>query len=1055
MRRALLPVLCLCCSIIAADGRAWGQAVPPVLLSDLNWRLVGPFRGGRAVAVGGVPGSGRTFYFGAVDGGVWKSDDAGTVWKPVFDRQPVASIGALEVSIADPQVIYVGTGESDIRSNLASGAGVYRSRDGGDSWTYVGLRDTRQISRLLIDPRNPYTVFVGALGHAYGPNPERGVFKTSDGGATWRQVLNLGPDLGVADLALALRQPSLLFATVWNAHRPPWSAYAPIGGPGSGLYRSTDAGESWTPCTGHGLPTGTWGRSGVAVSADGQRVYALIDADHAGLYVSDDGGENWRLANDDPRLTSRAWYFSRITVDPSDRDTVYIPNVALYGSADGGRTITVIRGAPGGDDYHELWVDPQDHDRLILGTDQGTLVSLNRGRTWSTWYNQPTAQLYHVIADDRFPYTVYGAEQDSGGVAVPSRTDHGEIAPRDWFPASSSESGYFALDPDDPDILYVSSYYGSVYRWDRRRSLSQDVSPWPVPTFDVDLPLRRYRAPWTPPLVFSPADRTALYLGTQYLLKTTDGGLHWTQISPDLTGGTSASPHPATAPPDSFEEARAAGFGTLSTVAPAYRDPQVIWTGSDTGIISLTRDGGTSWTNVTPPGLPAWSKVSLIEPSHADAATAYAAVERHRMDDRTPYLYRTRDYGRTWEPITAGLHAPDFVLAVREDPAQPGLLFAGTEFGIDVSFDAGDHWQPLQLNLPVSSVRDMVVHGDDLIAATHGRSIWILDDISPLRQAAAHTASGAAFLYRPATAIRIDNDAFAGTPIPLEEPTAANPPDGAILDYYLPRNARAVELRIFDADRHEVRHFSSAEDAPPPHPAAAIAEQWFPPPPRLAGSAGMHRFIWSLASGSSGEIADNAPDDGEGDVPRAPRVPPGTYTVELAVNGRPVSREVLHLAEDPRSAATADDLARQFEAGTRVFHDCLESRRALAEIDTVVGKLKATVAAAPAASPAALQSADARLAEISAITDGADGLKAASAALVQVLHVIESSDRPIPSQALVAYESARKAAQAGVAQWTTLKGRQLAMLNREFSRAGLSPVPMREIEREIDHYLTR
>jgi photosystem II stability/assembly factor-like uncharacterized protein len=1055
MHRAGLFALCLLFGTFATDARAWGQAVPQALLGELQWRLVGPFRGGRAVAVGGVAGSGRTFYFGAVDGGVWKSDDAGTVWRPLFDRQPVASIGALDVSVADPQVIYVGTGESDIRSNLASGAGVYRSRDGGANWSYVGLQDTRQISRLIVDPRSADTVYVGALGHAYGPNPERGVYKTTDGGTTWRHILDLGPTLGVADLALATQKPTLVFATVWNAHRPPWSSYAPIGGPGSGLYRSTDAGETWTRCNGHGLPGGTWGRSGVAVSADGQRVYALIDADHAGLYASDDGGENWRLVNDDPRLSSRAWYFSRITVDPGDRDTIYIPNVALYRSADGGRSLSVIRGAPGGDDYHELWVDPQNSDRLILGTDQGTVVSLNRGQTWSTWYNQPTAQLYHVITDDRFPYSVYAAEQDSGGVAVPSRTDHGEIAPRDWFPASSSESGYFALDPRDPDILYVSSYYGSVYRWDRGRSLSQDISPWPAPIDDIDLTQRKYRAPWTPPLVFSPADRTTLYFGTQYLLKTTDGGLHWAKISEDLTGARPGTVHPTTAPPASFDAARASGFGTLSTVAPAYRDPQVIWTGSDTGIISLTRDGGASWTNVTPPGLPAWARVSLIEPSHTDTATAYAAVERHRVDDRSPYLYRTQDYGRSWQAITTGLRAPDFVLAVREDPVQPGLLFAGTEFGIDVSFDAGNHWQPLQLNLPVTSVRDMAIHGNDLIAATHGRSIWILDDISPLRQAAAHATSITPFLYRPAAAVRIDNDAFPGTPLPREEPTAANPPSGATLDYYLPRDAPAVSLRILDAQNREVRRFSSTEDPPPPHPAVPIAEQWFPPPPRLAGSAGMHRFVWSLASANSGEIADNAPDDGDGDVPRAPRVPPGTYTIELAVNGETVSREALQVTQDPRSAATADDLARQFDIGTRIFRDCVESRRALAEIDTIVGRLKAIVAAAPHGKRTALHAADADIARIRAITGGANGLAGSSAALVRALQAVESADRPVPSQVLAAYESAQAAAHARLEQWAAIKTRQLATLNSVLNRSGLSPMPIREIEREIDHYLTR
>jgi photosystem II stability/assembly factor-like uncharacterized protein len=695
-----------------------------------------------------------------------------------------------------------------------------------------------------------------------------------------------------------------------------------------------------------------------------------------------------------------------------------------------------------------------------------------------------------VITDDRFPYSVYGAEQDSGGVAVPSRTDHGQIAPRDWFPASGSESGYFALDPRDPDILYVSSYYGSVFRWDRRRSLTQDVSPWPAPIDDIDLTRRKYRAPWTPPLVFSPVDHTALYFGTQYLLKTTDGGLHWTQISPDLTGAkpgalppksvtASTTPSAKTAAKvssPSFDDARSWGFGTLSTVAPAYADSQVLWTGSDTGVVSLTRDGGASWTDVTPPGLPPWSKISLIEPSHTDPGTAYAAVERHRVDDREPYLYRTRNYGKTWDSITTGLRAPQFVLAVREDPVQRGLLFAGTEFGIAVSFDAGDHWQPLQLNLPITSVRDMAVHGDDLIVATHGRSFWILDDIAPLRQAAQRAqsvaqssvaqssvaqSSAAAFLYRPATAVRIDNDAFPGTPIPRDEPTAANPPAGASLDYYLPRAAQSVTLRILDAEGHVLRAFTSAEEPPPPHAPVPIAEQWFPPPPRLENTPGMHRYVWSLASGTSGEMADNAPDDGEGEVPRAPRVPPGTYTIELTVNEETVSREPLNVTNDPRSPATRSELARQFDTGTRIFRDAMDSRRALAEIASVVEKLNSTVASGPGVAPgprgntAALRAVNARRAQIAAITDGPAGLKAAAAALASALHVVESSDREAPSQALAVYESARAASQARLQQWAALKTGGLAALNGLFEREGMQPVPIHDIEREIEHYVTR
>ena len=1065
-------------SLLALTALPLGaQTVPSQLFNDMSWRLIGPFRGGRAVAVAGIPGDGTTFYFGSVDGGVWKTSNAGTTWTPIFEHQPVASIGALAISPSNPKVIYVGTGESDIRSDLASGKGVYKSIDGGDTWKAIGLKETRQISKIVIDPTNSDVVYVGALGHAYGPNEERGVFKSTDGGATWKKVLDKGPEVGVADLAIATGKPSVLFASLWNAHRPPWSTYAPLVGPGSGIYSSQDGGETWRQCTGNGLPEGTWGRSGVAVSNDGRRVYALIEAKQSGLYVSDDGGSTWRLANADPRLTSRAWYFSRITIDSSDPDVIYVPNVALMGSKDGGKTVFVVRGAPGGDDYHELWVDPQQSSRLLLGTDQGTSISLDRGKTWSTWYNQPTAQLYHVTTDDSFPYIVYGSQQDSGGAAVYSRTDHQQITPRDWFPASGSESGYMAIDPKDSNILYVSGGYGTVQRWDKRRSLSQDITPWPMPVFGTDPTTRRYRDPWTPPLVFSPVDPVALYLGTQYVLKTTDGGLHWERISPDLTGSKvdpvaargavavgaaaaarnsveDAGKKNAPTPEDAIER----GYGTLATVAPSYLDKDVIWAGSDTGIISLTKDGGKTWMNVTPPMAP-WSRVSLIEPSHFDAATAYAAVERHRVDDQAPYIYRTNDSGKSWQAITSGLNAPAFVNAIREDIEQRELLYAGTEFGIYVSFNGGGAWQPLQLNLPVTSVRDIAVHGDDLVVATHGRSFWILDDITPLRQAAAHAGGAVAFLYKPEAAVRIDDDAFPGTPLPPEEPTAANPPDGAMLDYYLPSDASNVQLRVYDAKHKVIRHVSSATELKPDHKRLPIAERWFPVPQKLEASAGMHRFVWNLAWGTSGAEESDEPDDGEGDIPRGPKVAPGSYAVELSIDGKPVPTETLKVAMDPRSPATATELHRQFDTSYRIFADSLQARRALAEIDSVKDQFSNAVAKQAAAKPDLNAKVDRVKARIEEILDGdaasAMGLEAANTALTAALHVSESADRETPSQALELYRQAHEAVAAQVKGWSELKAGALAELNRELKSQGLTPIAISEIEREVYYLMTR
>jgi photosystem II stability/assembly factor-like uncharacterized protein len=1055
--------------LVLAVAPAAAQTVAPQLFNDMDWRLIGPFRAGRVVAVGGVPGDPTTFYFGAVDGGVWKTTDAGTVWKPIFDKEPVGSIGALAVSPSNPKVIYVGTGESDIRSDLASGNGVYKSTDAGVTWQHIGLDQTRQISRIQIDPTNPETVYVGALGHAYGPNPERGVYKSTDGGATWKRTLYKGPDVGVADLAIAAAAPKILFASLWDAHRPPWSTYAPLAGPGSGIYRSIDAGESWQECTGHGLPDGPWGRSGVAVSSDGQRVYVVIAAAKSGLYVSNDGGTNWSLANADPRLTSRAWYFNRVTVDPENADVIYVPNVALMGSRDGGKSVFIVRGAPGGDDYHELWVDPKSSSRMVLGVDQGTTISLDGGKTWSTWYNQPTAQMYHVTTDNEFPYTVYGSQQDSGGSAEPSRTDHGQISARDWFPASGSESGYVAVDPKDSKILYVSGGYGTVVRFDRRRSLSQDITPWPVQVFGSDIATRKYRDPWTPPLVFSPVDPIALYLGTQYVMKTVDGGLHWEEISPDLTGSTAGRPKvagsvanaaaasqhnegPGKADGPTPENAIARGYGTLATVAPSYLDKDVIWAGSDTGVLSLTRDGGKTWANVTPAGMLPWSRVSLIDPSHFDAGTAYAAVERHRVDDQTPYLYRTHDYGKTWQAIANGLAAPAFVNAVREDPKQKGLLYAGTEFGVYVSFDDGDHWQSLQLNLPVSSVRDLVVHGDDLVVATHGRSFWILDDITPLRQTAVRAKTSGAFLYQPELTIRVDNDGFTGTPLPPEEPTAENPPNGAILDYYLPAEAHSVELRIFDASHKLVRHVSSGDNGDiklkAVHMELPIAERWFPAPQRLERSPGMHRFVWNLAWGTSGVTESDEPDDGNGDIPRGPKVTPGRYTLELTVDGKQAAPETLVVEKDPRSPASAADLQQQFETSYKIFENSLASRRALAEIGSVeeqLGKVTGEMEK-PAADLAAV---------IGLVTNGADGLDQANGELTSALSVAESSDRPVPSQALAVYDEAHTASAAGVAKWDALKRGPLAEFNRQMQSHKLAPIAIAEIEREVYYLMTR
>ncbi|HEX8814042.1 MAG TPA: hypothetical protein VF753_00930 [Terriglobales bacterium] len=1054
MRKTKLGLsFCLLC--LSFSSSTFAQSAQPEFFNGLKWRLIGPFRGGRAASVAGVPGDPATFYFGAVDGGVWKTTDAGTVWTPIFDSQTAASIGAVAVAPSDANTIYAGTGESDIRSSLSFGDGVYKSTDAGHTWSHLGLAGTRHISRIIIDPRDANIVYVAALGHAYAPNDQRGVYKSTDGGVHWTKALDAGNDIGVADLAICTNNPDLLFATTWHTHRPVWSTYAPIDGPGSGLYRSLDAGKTWSRLNGNGLPADDWGRSGVAVSPDGKRVYALISAKaHGGLYRSNDGGDTWTLMNSDPRITGRAWYFSGITVDPQNPDLIYMPNVALYRSVDGGKTIDIVRGAPGGDDYHQIWIDPKNSSSMVLGTDQGTTVSVDRGHTWTSWYNQPTAQIYHLTTDNRFPYIVYGTQQDSGGVAVYSRTDYGQITPRHWFPGGPSESGYVALDPSDPDIVFLTGAYGSVERFNLKTTFTQDVTPWPVPMWGTEINQRKYRAPWTPVLVFSPADKKSLYFGTQFVLKTTDGGLHWETISPDLTGAAKNLDKQKAQGPPTTENGMQRGLGVVFTIAPSPLEKDLIWAGSDTGLIHLTRDGGKNWKNVTPPKLTDWSKISFIEASHFDPATAYAAIDRSRLEDHAPYLYRTHDYGATWQLITKGIPTMSFLRSVREDPQTKGLLFAGTELGIYVSFDDGDQWLPLQLNLPVSSVRDMRIHGDDLIVGTHGRSFWILDDITPLRQVADAAKAKSTWLYRPADAVRVDNDTFVGTPLPPEEPTAENPPSGAIIDYILKSDARSVQLEIYDSNQTLVRRFSSDDKKSDKHAPAAIAERWYTKPSALQQTAGMHRFVWNLAWGSTNPSVD---EDDDSRPPPGPRAIPGIYTVQLTVDGQ-MQRQPLRVVMDPRSAATQDVLEAQLKLGRQIFTEALAARRGLAEINSAKKQLADVQQKISDQNPklkSALADAQSQLANMLTPPADAIGLQDAYNSLASVLRVVESGDRQSPAQAISVYTMYGQQATQRLNDWAAFRRTRLPEINQQLRDANLTPINIAEIEREAEDVMSQ
>ena len=1018
----------------AVPARA--QTIPPSAYGALRWRLIGPHRGGRVLAVAGVSGDPATFYFGAVDGGVWRTRNAGVTWEPLFDDQPIASVGALAVAPSDPTIIYVGTGEASIRSDITYGAGVYRSTDGGAHWQSLGLADTRHIGKIVVDPRNPDVVLVAALGHAYGPNAERGVFRSADGGRTWTKVLYKNPDTGAIDLAVDPGDARVVYAALYQARRTPWEQYPPDEGPGSGLHKSTDGGATWTLLTGHGLPPGPIGRIGLAVGR-GSRVYALIGAaTGAGLYRSDDGGTTWRLAGTDPRITSRNWYFCRVTVDPQNPDVVYVPNVALLKSSDGGKTFSVLKGQPGGDDYHELWVDPTSPTRMIVGSDQGAVITLDGGHTWSSWYNQPTAQFYHVVTDDAFPYRVYGAQQDAGTAGIASRSDFGEITFRDWAPVGAGESGYIAPDPLNPDVVYGGDTYGGVHRFDRVTGQSQDISPWPVSTFGVPMPQRKYRFTWTSPLVFDRVDRHVLYLGAQMVLRTRDGGLHWQVISPDLTR---AAPRPAATDtgPTTVANAAARGYGVVYAIAPSPRAAGLVWVGSDDGLIHRTSDGGGHWQNVTPQGLMPWSAISLLEASPFDGGVAYAAVDRHRVDDFAPYIYRTRDGGAHWTRSDQGIAPQAYVNAVRADPVRAGLLYAGTETGVYVSFDEGYHWQSLQLNLPTASVRDLAVHGHDLVVATHGRSFWILDDLTPLRQLADSALRAPAHLFAPARAVRLRRSVSNDTPLPPEEPHGTNPPAGAVIDYLLgSAPAGSVTLEIRDARGALVRRFSSDDRAAPPPEPPQIADEWLPraePPTRHVG---LNRFVWDLryppppAERHDYSIAAIA---GQGTVaePQGPLVLPGEYQVRLGVGGQTYA-QALRVELDPRVHVPDSALAGQLRLTLEIWN-------AMAEQQALYGSLRGLESQLRALAGRALdRTARGSITALERVVDSlARGVRGAGGELAGLETVVESADREPTQQAHDVLAELRERVGGAARLWERVLTSDLRALNMQLERQGV------------------
>ena len=984
--------------------------------------MIGPFRGGRTIGATGVRGQPNVFYVGVNNGGVWKTTDAGRVWTPIFDEQPTGSVGDVAVAPSNPNVIYVGSGEGVQRPDLSTGDGIYKSTDAGKTWRHLGLRDGQQIGSVIVDPRDENRIFAGVLGHPYGPNAERGVYRSTNGGETFERVLYKDENTGAAQVAFDPANPQIVYAALWAGRQGPWEN-ASWNGPLSGLFKSVDGGTTWRQI-GKGFPSAAegLGRIGFTIApSDPRRMYATVEAPTlGGLYRSDDAGETWRRTNDEVRVWGRASDFAEVKVDPRNPDVVYSANTSTYRSNDGGTTFTAIKGAPGGDDYHRIWINPDNPEILIIAADQGATITVNGGRTWSSWYNQPTAQFYHVITDNRIPYWVYGGQQESGSIGTMSRGDYGAITFREWNPVGAEEYGYIAPDPLDPNIIYG----GKLTRFDQRSREVQSVTPEAVAS-------GKYRFLRTAPVIFSTVDPHVLFYAGNVLFKTTNGGHSWDVISPDLTRQNYDVPA-AYGIFTNGDPSRAKNRGVIYTVAPSFKNVNTIWTGSDDGAIKLTRDGGKTWTDVTPAALTPWSKVSLMEASHFDDQSAYAAINRFKLDDLHPHIYRTHDLGKTWKEIVNGIPDNEVVNSVREDPVRRGLLFAGTERAAYFSLDDGDQWQPLRLNMPATSIRDLVIHDDDIIVGTHGRSFWILDDMTLLRQLNAKSPSSETFLFKPKLTYRFRRDRNTDTPLPPEEPAGKNPPDGAIINYRLGAGSGTpVVLEILDATGKTIRTFSSTDSVEAVETHLNVPTYWVRPQQRLAATRGTHRFVWDLHYPPPQVLAHDYPISAiYGDTPRTPLGPavlPGTYTVRLSANGKRYTQP-LTIRMDPRVQITDAGLSLQRDVGVRMNDAISRDFAALSEIRARRVLLRTSREGAKAKELAdslvALDSALARV-ENGAQATNAVGLVTLNEQLAGILDTIEGADAEPTTQVVAAASELEKALAAALAQWTDIKRARL------------------------------
>ena len=1010
VRPLSIALLCAGVSLAAPVG---AQQVDPALLSALHWRMIGPFRGGRTVAAVGVPGTPPVFYIGVNNGGVWKSTDYGRVWSPIFDAESTGSIGAIAVAPSDSRVIYVGSGEGLQRPDLSVGDGIYKSADAGKSWTHLGLRNGQQIPAIIVDPGNPDRVFAAVLGHPYGPNEERGIFRSTDGGVTWQKVLYKDENTGGMDLAFSPTSPDTVYAVLWAARQMPWEIGSSLTlSASNGLFKSSDGGTTWRQLAG-GLPGAAdgLGRIGIAVAPSrSSRLFAVAgaDGDKGGLFRSDDAGETWRRVNADPRIWGRDGDFNEVRVDPKNPDVVYVANVVTWKSTDGGATFTAFRGAPGGDDYHRFWIDPEDPNVILLAGDQGAVITANGGATWSSWYNQPTAQFYHVSTDNRFPYWVYGGQQESGSVGIVSRGNDGQITFHDWHPVGAEEYGYVAPDPLHPNLIYG----GKLSRFDWNTGQVQDVSPEAVRS-------GKYRFVRTMPVLFSPVDPHVLYFAGNVVFKTVNGGQSWSVISPELTRAHYDVPA-VVGPFASFDPEHGGHRGVIYTIAPSFRKLALLWAGTDDGLIWVTHDGGLHWKDVTPPALTPWSKVSVMEASHSDTNEAYAAINRFRLDDLHPHIYRTRDGGKTWTETVAGIPDDEVVNAVHEDPVRKGLLFAATERTVYVSFDDGDHWQSLRRNLPATAVRDLTIHENDLVIGTHGRGFWILDDLTPLRELSASVPGGKSHLFKPETAYRVRWDGWTDTPLPPDEPAGENPPDGAVIDYVVGAGVSGpVTLEVLDARGRLVRRFSSTDSAPALEPGLNIPEYWIRPFQPLAAAPGAHRFVWDLHYPDLAVSQHDYPISAiYRNTPREPRGPwalPGLYTLRLTAGGERLTAPLV-VKMDPRVPTTPLVLRTQFALATRLAD--LERRDSMDLAG--VRALRAAIAPKKSTSPA--DSIDARLARLEQGSRDAEGLGRLAGELAGLYGTVEGADAAPTTQVVAAVAPLARALASLEAAFQKLKG---------------------------------